>query len=199
MLEAAGEVFAERGFRDATVRDICALAGANVAAVNYHFRDKEGLYRAVLEYAASLALAKHPPSRGVPEGAAAEVRLEGFIRNFLERLLDSGRPAWHGNLICREMVDPTGVMDDLLEHFVRPQFLRLREIMTELLSPVDDEGTIWRCACSVVGQCLFYRHARPVVERLRPEQGFDEAARAELTRHITEFSLAAVRGVGRGT
>src|SRR5437016_3170156 len=44
LIEAAGAVFAEQGYRAATVRDICARAGANVAAINYHFRDKMGLY-----------------------------------------------------------------------------------------------------------------------------------------------------------
>src|SRR6202020_3250974 len=48
LLEVAGRVFAEHGYYAATVRDICAQAGSNVAAVNYHFRDKLGLYTAVL-------------------------------------------------------------------------------------------------------------------------------------------------------
>jgi TetR/AcrR family transcriptional regulator, regulator of cefoperazone and chloramphenicol sensitivity len=51
LLEAAGEVFADLGFRSATVRDICRRADANIAAVHYHFGDKEQLYAAAVHYA----------------------------------------------------------------------------------------------------------------------------------------------------
>ena len=44
LIESAGKVFAEKGFPSATVREICQLADANIAAVNYHFGDKEKLY-----------------------------------------------------------------------------------------------------------------------------------------------------------
>src|SRR6266404_5170262 len=103
LLEAAGEVFAEQGFRAATVREICGRAGANIAALHYHFGDKERMYSAVLADTAQKSLEKYPIGGGVSPGAPAEARLEAFIRNYMERLLDEGRPAWFGQLLAREM------------------------------------------------------------------------------------------------
>src|SRR6187399_2384711 len=85
LLEAAGEVFADVGFQNATVREICGRAGANVAAVHYHFGDKEAIYRAVLEYTARQALDQFPIGGGAAADAPVEEKLGAFIRNFLER------------------------------------------------------------------------------------------------------------------
>src|SRR2546425_13367601 len=88
LLEAAGEVFAERGFRDATIREICQRAKANIAAAPYTFGDKEGLYATAVTYARSCAgggfYKMAPP-------AAAGVRLRAFVRAVLTRVFDAGR------------------------------------------------------------------------------------------------------------
>ena len=51
ILAAARELFAEKGYRDTTVREIARRAGANGAAVNYYFRSKDALYEAVFDEA----------------------------------------------------------------------------------------------------------------------------------------------------
>ena len=197
LLDAAGEVFADRGFREATVREICAKAGANIAAVNYHFGDKERLYHAVIAHAGTLAIAKYPPGGKIHSDAPVEERLHAYIAMFLERLLDEsgGRPAWHGRLMAREMIEPTGALDEIVKRFIEPQHIRLREMLQELATgaghPLSAQSLRW-CACSVVGQCLFYKHCRPVVERLMPEQAFGADQRAAIADHITRFCIAGV-------
>src|SRR5579884_278031 len=120
LLDAAGEVFAEVGFRAATVREICHRAGANIAAVNYHFGDKEQLYRAVLMETHQAAVEKYPANFGLSSRATPEERLRAFIHAFLLRIFSEGPSARHGKLMAREMIEPTGALDAIVEENIRP-------------------------------------------------------------------------------
>lgn len=193
LLEAAGEVFAEHGYRRATVRDICSRAEANIAAVNYHFGDKEQLYIAALQHWLGEALRKFPPDGGLPPSAPPEQRLHAFVRSWLFRMLGKGMPAWHGKLMAREMSEPTAGFDTILAESIRPLSNRLSGLVGELLGPGVPERTVRDCALSVAGQCCFYRHAHEMIKRLFPEhsQGTDEIE--HLSDHITRFSLAAIK------
>lgn len=197
LLDAAGEIFAERGFHDATIREICQRAGANVAAVNYHFRDKEGLYSAVLKYAQDQAMARRPID---PAAASGDPRaaLHAFVRAFMLRIYDAGRHAWHGRLLAREMVEPTGALDVLVEQNIRPQAAVLQEIVGALLGPGATAEQVRACAVSIVGQCLYYHNCRPVIERLFPDLRYDPPTIDRLAHHITEFSLGGVRAIAAG-
>jgi AcrR family transcriptional regulator len=197
LLEAAAEVFAGVGFRAATVRQICLRAGANVAAVNYHFGDKEKLYRAVLKATLKSAIAKYPPDYGLPDHATPEQRLRAFIRSFLLRIFSEGPSSLHGKLMAREMIDPTGALDAIVKEDIRPMSVVLDSIASDLLGRQAGEKARQLCAMSVVSQVLFYHHCRPVVTRVFPAMKFDEAAIEQLTAHITRFSLAAMTQIAR--
>src|SRR6185436_6523548 len=133
----------------------------------------------------------------IDASAPAEERLRVFVRTYLSRLLDSGRPAWHGKLIAREMVEPTGALETLAETFARPQYERLRAIVADLLGRDATSERIRKCAASVVGQCLFYKHCHPMIQKLMPEQRYDEEGVKGLAAHIAEFSLGAIRAMAQ--
>jgi len=193
LIEVAGEVFADQGFRSATIRDICGRAGANVAAVNYHFGDKEQLYLDVLEHAHRTSLTRYPPDLGTTPDSSAEDRLRAFIRSFLLRLLDDGVPAWLGKLMAREMVEPTPALDGLVERVMRPLFARLVGIVGDLAGPEADPERVRLCAQSVVGQLIFYRHAQECLRRLGPDALCGRERIEAIADHIAAFSLAGIR------
>ena len=193
LLRAAGEVFAEVGFRAATVRAICRRAGANVAAVNYHFRDKETLYVEVLRHAMARAHARHPFDGGLGPGSPPEARLRGFVRNFLGRLFERGEQAWLGRLMAREMIEPSHALDLMVAERIRPMADQLREIIRPIVGPACSEPELRLCGFSIVSQCLFYNHCRSVVGRLFPDQLLTPQVAEDLAAHITRFSLAALK------
>jgi AcrR family transcriptional regulator len=193
LLEAAADVFAADGFRNARIQQICRRAGANIAAAHYHFGDKEGLYAAVFEFAEERADREQRREGG--DGPPAE-RLRAQITSFLARLLDPDRPAWFARLLAREMIDPTPALDRVVRRRMRANHRQLAETVAALLGEHASAEAVNLCVLSVVSQCVFYRNSAPVVARLYPEL---EPAK-ELQRiadHVTRFSLAAIAGLRR--
>ncbi|OQX63788.1 MAG: TetR family transcriptional regulator [Desulfococcus sp. 4484_241] len=199
LLMAAGEVFAERGYRSATVREICRRADANIGAINYHFRDKKGLYRKVLEYSLRLAIKKYPPDMNLKKGTGPEEKLRAFIRSFLLRMMADGLPAWHGKLMAQEIANPTSLIKQVIKRSIRPLNDYLEKTVCELMEkegihkkPGDYEPFV--CAMSIIGQCIHYFKGRPMIQALCPE-GFDDSDIDMLTDHITNFSIGGIRAV----
>lgn len=193
LLEAAGEIFAGVGFKAATVRDICRLAKANVAAVHYHFGDKMGLYTALLSEAFEAGLRRYPADMGLPPDAPAEARLHAFVHSFLLRTLGEGRYAWCGKLMARELHEPTEALDHVVATHIVPLSRLIRGIVAEVLGVDPDSPAARLCAMSVVGQCQYIFRSRAVIGKMAPDLQFDAQGIAMLARHITDFSLAALK------
>lgn len=198
VLAKASEVFAERGFRRATVREIAARAGANLNAVNYYFGDKEGLYRAVLETAYASVDQDEDLGRAREAQLPADVRLRAFVSSFLKRAL-TGSPAAHlGTLMTKEMSEPTDALEMVIERFIRPRFQLLNGIVRELAGESVSQRRIDLCTQSIVAQCVHLVNARPIVKRLLPHVSYAPEDLEFLTQHVTEFSLHALERLRAG-
>jgi TetR/AcrR family transcriptional regulator, regulator of cefoperazone and chloramphenicol sensitivity len=198
LLHAAGDVFAEVGFHAATVREISRRAGANVAAVNYHFGDKLELYTAVLREtmqgpsleAVRIALDKKAP----PEETIAEV-----IKAMLARICSGDNRDRRWRLMMHELSQPTPAMSRVIDETSRPLFDRLCELVGSMIGLPRDHEKTRLCTNSIVGQVVLYAHWRPVLANIWPELQMTPAQVGRIAEHITQFSLAYLRNVWNGT
>jgi AcrR family transcriptional regulator len=194
LLEVAGAVFAEQGFKCATVREICKRADANVAAINYHFGDKQALYSETLRYWVRESLAKYPPNMGISESSSPEEKLRAYVRSFFWRIFDEGRPSWYGKLMAREMIEPTHALDECAKETMRPIVDLLRQIVRELM-PAAGEDQVRRVGFSIIGQVVFYHHCRTAIDKIEPDACFTREEIDKLAEHVIEFSLAAMKNM----
>jgi TetR/AcrR family transcriptional regulator, regulator of cefoperazone and chloramphenicol sensitivity len=197
ILDAAGEVFADQGFRHATVREICNKASVNVAAVNYHFRDKESLYLSVLQYWRDEAFETHPLDLHMVEDKPSKECLGAFVRSFLFRILTPGRPSWFWKLVAKEWVEPTSALDTLVEETIRPHFEFLASVVKELIGVDANEERVRLCCLSVISQCVFFVYAKPVIVRLFQEAAFTTEKIEGIAEHITRFCLEAIKSFSK--
>ena len=188
LLEAAGEVFAERGLHAATIKQITDRAKVNSAAINYHFSDKFELYAATIRHALDLTWAPTPEQLSGPP----EKRLRAFVAGIINDTFDRARPPWRTTLLAQEFIQPTAASDAVMEELIRPRADHIHNIARAILGPGATEEQVFRAGYSVAAQCFFYLYNREVLRRLRPQM-IDDAKIQELVEHIVEFSLAALR------
>ena len=196
---AAGEVFAEMGFQAATVRDICQRAGANVAAVNYHFRDKLGLYTEVLRQSIS-ANQGEIVQDALTKANTPEEALRLLIAGMLRRMCDDDRPAWNFRIMAHEMAQPTPVLGHVINDVLRPRYTQLRGIISLILHLSPEHPTTRLCAHSVIGQVIHYVHARPAINILWPDLNLSKAEdRQTVANHIADFTLRNLHALAKQT
>ncbi len=196
LLEAATRLFGERGFNHVTVRDICSGAGANLAAVNYHFRDKWGLYKEVLQPMIDYMRQTYQLAHEASTGMSPEERLRNYIRVLLHRCLGGGKDSWQAKLMGREMTDPTPGLDLVVEHVIRPNSARLGSLVSELMGCPVTDGRVGLCVGSIQTQCVAYIN-NPIISRLIPDLKFTPEVIEHIADHIAEFSLAGIRAVAQ--
>jgi len=191
LLKAAKELFSERGLDGVTIRDLSRQARTSVAAVNYHFGDKLGLYREVLE--AALSGLREDATITVAEGLSPEDRLRHYVRTWVPRLAaPSGDAVWAQKLMRQEMNDPTPLAPWIAEQVVLPRIRFLKDAVAELLGSDADDPRVRRCVVSLQAQCLVYM---PNKFRQVAVPGWQSMGAAEIeaaASHIAEFTLGGI-------
>jgi len=192
LLEAAAQVFAECGFYSATIREICRRAGANVAAVNYTFGDKVGLYTEVLRQSM-----RAPETAQLITALDAAASPEELIRTLIHlrllHLCGRKKPDQAFRIMMHEFSQPTPAMARVIDEGMRPISRRLLQAVGELLGLPPDHEKTRLCSNSIIGQVLFYAFSQPVLSRLQPELKLTPEQLERIAAHIADFSLAYLK------
>lgn len=197
VFDVATALFAEHGFKRVTVRQIAAAARANVAAVNYHFGDKAGLYGAVVDNAIRIMQETGRQAREAGEGLPPREQLHAFIKVFLTRITGSGHVPWIHRLMIRETDDPTEMLTRIVREVIEPRSQYLMTIVGALtgLSP-EDPRTV-RAVASIQGQVLIF--GRPMPAKLPPQWKAMADDMDGVVDHITAFSIGGLQAVAGET
>jgi len=195
LLDAAGRIFADKGYRDATVAEICEAADANIASVNYHFGDKETLYDAVWHHAFKLTSDAFPIDASLPPEPSLFDHLYSFANALLHRMFSETETGLFAKLLYREMASPTLALDHIAHEVLQPQseFLA-RALKTEMGTSIS-EKQLRLCLHSIVGQCAFYNFSRPLRARVLGCKTMNEEELERTARHIAAFSLGGLNAV----
>jgi AcrR family transcriptional regulator len=185
LLDAAGELFAEKGFRLAGTREICRKAGTDIAAIHYHFGNKENLYEAVLRYADNLLV-----------DAIPEARLREMIEWVLAQCFAQGQPEWRWRFIEQATITLTPGLLAFFNSKILPLYQALDSICREFLGKDASQQQVRFATRSILGQCFYYRHFRVLIGG--QGETFSNEHLHELADHILEFSLAGLKARARG-
>ena len=192
IVEAAGVIFATKGFQAATVREICQLAEVNIAAISYYFEDKATLYREILRVAAEQEKFHYPMPQWSDDTPPA-TKLQDLILVVMRRMGGVGQSMWQSRLILRELLQPTEFCAELSQNHFRPHFELLLGILNEILPPSTPEYVRMQTAQSIFGQCIAFRVTSDATRLLIGDEVMQvHYSPEDLARHITHFTLSAL-------
>jgi TetR/AcrR family transcriptional regulator, regulator of cefoperazone and chloramphenicol sensitivity len=198
VLEAAGHIFAEKGFDRATGKEICERAGVNSAAINYYFGGMDGLHAAVLEEANRRLVPLQSVTAAIARKKSARAKLQAIIELIVEKLLGPISSSWVLGVISRELLLPTSALEHLFETQGLPKVRIAKSIIGELMGLPEDHPAVERGCISVMAPLLLLFVAdRYGLKRLFPNLLLTSSETKVLSRHLVQFALAGLSAVAR--
>lgn len=192
LVAAALKLFAEKGYKAASTRDICEAAEANISAIRYYFGDKAGLYRAAFtepmgESACTLSVDAF-------DGMSLREALNKLFKDFLAPMKKGEELKLVMKLHFREMLEPTGAWQDEIDAEIKPQHVALVSLFKQYFGlPAVDED-LHRLAFAVIGMAVHYYVGQDVVSSIAPEIMQTGEAIDLLADRLTGYAVSIVEG-----
>ena len=196
LIEVAGHMFAERGFEGVTAKEICARAGANPAAVNYHFGGLDGLYEAVLVEAEARARAADQFHQLMAAPMPVEDKLRVIIGLVVRVIVSPGPSAWIVRLFSRELTQPSAIGRRTIGEATVPRLQGVRAMIGEYLGLPEDHPTVALASIIQSAPLMMLLIAdRELLHTIHPALDLSPANEAALVEHFHSFTVAGLRSL----
>ena len=196
ILEAAGQVFAERGFNGATGKEICDRAGASAGAINYYFGGMEPLYHEVVHEAYARLFSLDAFTGAMTAGADPRARLEAICAMMVRAFIEEPLTAWAVRVISREALNPSPEIDELRERELVPKAHLLRGLVCELMELPQDHPAVVAGCLSIISLSVFLQVGdRASIFSVFPTFPTDPASANVLAHHLVTLTIGGLKAV----
>jgi len=186
ILQAATELFAEKGFAQASTREIARRAHVNIASLHYHFGDKADLYRTVFnEFSRHAQVAARITD--YERASFSEIYSE-LNRQFFAHLTGSHLP----RLAARERLEPSGVLGDEWLEEVRRRHQVLDRAIARELGLATADADVQRLTFAVIGMVVLFDHSRPIMDVIAPELTSGESWIETTLSRLTTYACGII-------
>ena len=197
---AAIRIFAKKGYKGATVREICKLAGAaNLNSINYYFGGKDNLYKNILDSIFSdYQKRKDSQLKVMQKKSTPEERLRSFIHIYCEMLYAGGELATDlSTIFIAEMSRPSYYLSEMAKKYMVPQADELTAILQDILGPNTSTQTVRDCGISIIGAIGYYGFTWPLLSQIYSDLPNMQRYYTHLADRVFQFSLGGLRAVRR--
>ena len=195
LIESAGKLFAKKGFKETTVREICEHADANIASVNYYFRDKKKLFFEVLKYVIEKSEEKFPLDRTYDEFDTPEEKLHEFVKDTVMRRFSPELPQWFGRLLTREALMEIPDIKQLMMNQHRRIGTFFKPFMAEMLNADADSMIVRLCETSIIGNMRFLTGPLFIEHHPLHNKEIEGDLVDKLIDFLTDYSLSSIEGI----
>lgn len=191
ILEAAGQLIAQNGFAQTTNKEIAKLAEVDLAAINYHFDGRDGLYSAVLAEAHTHYINEQQLLALVDSPLPPTQKLETFFATLVSKLVE--KDVWHSKVFIRELFSPTSHLQAFMQSDGARKFQAVRKIISQVSELDENHPALLPCVLSVVAPCMMLLIVGSNLPA--PIQDISKMNAQQLVKHLMTFSLAGLEAI----
>lgn len=165
ILEVASRLFSQKGFANASIRDICKETGTTAPVIYYHFGSKKGLFEAVARSRITMSDFIVKLSEAA-EGADPKKALESFVATYLASFPES---AFDPGLYMRDSAS----LDKRSAQIVSDDLERIRSITRTLIGKCIRKGLFRKASPDLAADCLLGMLNRVIFQHIHFSKGSD--------------------------